>query len=82
MKNLEVYVMDTAIFECVFNKENVQAVWKYNDMELEQSERIKTRSRFSKQQLVIGECKISDSGPYICESNGVITKAQLLVKGN
>ena len=81
MKNLTVFVMDTATFECVFNQENVQAIWKCNDEKLELSDRIKSRSRFSKQQLVIAECQLSDSGTYACLSGDVITRAQLVVKG-
>ena len=81
MKSLEVYVMDTAVFECLFNKESIQAIWKYDDKELDKSDRIKSRSRFSKQQLVISECQLSDSGWYTCGSGGVSTKAELVVKG-
>ena len=41
----------------------------------------KSRSRFSKQQLIIAECQLGDSGTYTCLSGDVVTKAQLVVKG-
>ena len=81
MKSLEVYVMDTAVFECIFNTENVQVIWKYKDKALTKTERIKMRSRFSKQQLIIDECQLDDSGWYICQSGDVHTKAELVVIG-
>ena len=73
--------MDTAVFECTFNKENVEVVWKYKGEVLSKSDRIKMRSRFSKQQLIIDECQLEDIGWYTCQSGGITTKAELLVKG-
>ena len=81
MKSIEVYIMDTAVFECVFNKENIQAIWKYDEKILNKNTRINMRTRFSKQQLVISECQLSDSGWYICEHDGISSRAQLVVKG-
>lgn len=81
MKSLEVFVMDTAVFECIFNTENVDAIWKHQDNILKKSERIKMRSRFSKQQLIVDECQIDDGGWYICQSGDIFSKAELIVKG-
>ena len=74
-------MMDTAVFECIFNKENVEVVWKYKDQVLTKSERIKMRSRFSKQQLIIDECQLDDGGWYTCQGDDISSKAELVVKG-
>lgn len=81
MQDLEVFVMATATFECVFNKENLRPTWIHGDIPMKKSERHQMRTRFAKQQLIINDCQLSDAGNYICEVEGIQSLAQLVVKG-